>query len=374
MGGDLRTIALRYKSIVVIAADFPNNLIDFKRKFSSERACLNYIRKQRWGSETGFICPKCKHDKCYEGKSRHILYCAKCKHQASITAGTAYHGTRKALEKWFWAMFLVASSKQGISAKELQRQLGFGSYQTAWTWLHKLRSFMVLPDRKPLRGAVEVDESYIGGEAPGTARGRSVIKKTAVACAVEIIAGRGMGRIRLGVIKNASKEKLEAFVKGELEPESIVHTDGWRGYLGIERSGFAHIRTISPPKESHIHFPRVHRVFSLLKRWVLCTHQGAVSRKHLQSYLDEYVFRFNRRTAKETTSRIFQTLAESAVSSQSKPYWKLVGRVKGGQSMRQDMSLLDIMGEPHDRRLSSEDIMAAEAEWQESNNPRFNSV
>ncbi len=325
----------------MILEDFPTNLIAFQQQFASDQDCLRYVRRQRWGNEKGFACPKCKHDKCWEGRTRNLLYCSSCGHQASITAGTVYHSTRKSLCKWFMAMYLISSSKQGMSAKELQRQLGLGSYQTAWAWLHKLRACIVDPNRQPLKGEVEVDETYIGGIAPESAKGRSVIKKTAVICSVEKD-GRRCGRVRLGIIANATKEKLTAFLDGKLEPETTVHTDGWRGYSDLERSGYAHIRTVAHGKEAHIHLPRVHRIFSLLKRWLLGTHQGAVSRKHLQAYLDEYVFRFNRRNAKNIC-HIFQRLSEGVVREQCRPYWQLVGRSKGTVSMRQHVSLHNLV-------------------------------
>ncbi len=341
----------------MITADFPNNIIDFMKRFGDERSCLNYIRKQRWGSETAFVCPKCEHDKCWQGKSHEILYCSACNRQVSITYGTVFHKTRKSLTDWFMAMYLMTSSKQGMSAVVLQRHLEFGSYQTAWTCLQKLRKCMVDPDRTPLQGEVEVDETYIGGDAEGSARGRSTIKKTAVVCAVEK-RGKACGRVRFAEIQNASKLKLKKFLDGKLEPETTVHTDGWRGYDGFERSGYRHIRTVSESKEAHINLPRVHSIFSLLKRWLIDTHQGAVSRKHLQSYLEEYTFRFNRRNAKKRT-HLFQRLSEGSIREQCRPYWQIVGRSSGRVSMRQNINLADILGQPK-KKYTMEEIMAME--------------
>jgi transposase-like protein len=176
-----------------------------------------------------------------------------------------------------------------------------------------------------------------------------------VVCAVEKN-GRACGRVRLAVIQNATKEKLKAFLDGKLEPETTVHTDGWRGYDGLERSGYAHIRTVSEGTEAHVNLPRVHRVFSLLKRWLLGTHQGAVSRKHLQSYLEEYTFRFNRRTAKNIC-HYFQRLSEGCVRKQCRPYWQIVGRSAGSTSMRTKLTLADILGQPR-KKYTREEILA----------------
>jgi len=242
-----------------------------------------------------------------------------------VTADTAFHGTRKGLKKWFLALYLMVTSKQGLSAKELQRQLGFGSYETAWTWLHKLRRCMVTPDRAPLSGTVEVDETWIGAPKPGV-RGRGAAGKTVVACAVEKNESR-LGRVRLAVIANCSAEKLTEFVKGKLELESTVHTDGWRGYNGLDNSGYLHMRDIVDGSElqAHVLLPAVHRVFSLLKRWMLGTHQGAISRKHLQRYLSEFEFRFNRR-ASHAPTHLFQRLMEGVVRDGHCPYAELVGK------------------------------------------------
>jgi len=189
----------------MVIENFPSNFVDFNKRFGTEAACIAYVRAQRWGSATSFECPKCHHTKAWEGRTREILFCAGCNHQVSITAGTVYHGTRKSLHLWFLAMYFMMESKRGVSAKELQKKLGLRSYQTAWAWLHKLRRCTIIPERSLLSGEIEVDETYCGGLADGTARGRSVLKKTVVACAVEKD-GRGCGRVRLAVVGNAGEE------------------------------------------------------------------------------------------------------------------------------------------------------------------------
>lgn len=246
-------------------------------------------------------------------------------------------GTRKPLRHWYLTMYLVGSSRRGLSAKELQRHLGC-SYPTAWTWLHKLRKAMVDPDRKPLSGEVEVDESYIGGTEEGT-RGRGADKKTIMICAVEKKEGGKSGRVRLGVIENASKQKINEFMDGTVVVGSSTHTDGWRGYSDLERSGYHHILSIIDGSgfEAHELLPRVHRVFSLVKRWILGTHQGSVSKKHLPIYLEEYTFRFNRRSAKKVT-HCFQRLIEGVVRAKGPFYWQIIGRRTAKQPLELAMA------------------------------------
>lgn len=250
------------------------------------------------------------------------------RHHHSVTSDTAFQGTRKGLKLWFLALYLIVSSKQGLSAKELKRQLRLVSYKTAWTWLHKLRRCTVDHHRAPLEGLVEVDESYIGGPKPRV-RGRGAAGKTAVACAMEKNGGK-TGRVRLAVIENCSWEKLQAFVKGQFKEESTVHSDGCQAHVGIEKSGYAHIRDVvdSGVEEAHVVLPMVHRVFSLLKRWLLGTHQGSASRKHLQRYLSEFEFRFNRRTS-HAPAHLFQRLMAGVVRDGRCPYRQIVGRTVG---------------------------------------------
>jgi transposase-like protein len=306
----------------MIEPDFPKTLLEFEAALGTEEQCRAYLERQKWPE--GFRCPRCDGEKSWYVASRQLRVCANCQHHCSLTAGTALQGTRKPLRAWFRAMYLVTSSKTGLSAKELQRHLGC-SYQTAWTWLHKLRISMVTPDRAPLSGDVEVDETYIGGPAEGP-RGRGAGKKTILACAVEKD-GPGAGRVRLGVIENVSKEKLNAFLSGRVENGTCAHTDGWRGYGDLQRSGYRHILTQIEGSglKAHDLLPRVHRVFSLIKRWILGTHQGSVSSKHLPAYLEEFTFRFNRRKAK-TRTLLFQRLAEGVVRQKCCSYWQIVGR------------------------------------------------
>jgi transposase-like protein len=210
---------------------------------------------------------------------------------------------------WFLAMWFVTSQKNGVSALGLQRVLGLGSYETAWTWLHKLRRAMVRPGRDCLTGIVEVDETYVGGPEEGK-RGREVEAKAIVVVAAEK-SGRGVGRIRLRRIKDVSGDSLLPFVKGAVAPGSVVHTDGWNGYSGLAAAGYKHQVTIikSGAEPAHEVMPRVHMVASLLKRWLIGTHQGGIQHQHLDYYLDEFTFRFNRRRTRHAAFRSLLTIA-----------------------------------------------------------------
>ncbi len=304
--------------------DYPRNLIEFDARFSSEEACRQYLRKLRWPG--GFVCPKCQSDEAWPTK-RNLLICARCQYQASLTAGTIFQDTRKPLTVWFKAIWWVTTQKNGASALGLQRILGLGTYYTAWTWLHKLRRAMVRPGRDRLKGRVEVDETYLGGLEEGV-RGRQTEKKALVAVAAEEN-GAGIGRIRLRCIPDASQSSLHGFIAETVQPGSVVHTDGWEGYGGLE--GYRHEATVlRKRKESASELlPRVHRVVSLLKRWLLGTHQGAVSPEHLDYYLDEFTFRFNRRGSR-SRGKLFYRLLQQAVAIDPMPYRNLIKHVKTG--------------------------------------------
>jgi transposase-like protein len=276
--------------------DYPRNLVEFGEFFPDEKACTAYLERLRWAG--GFVCPEGHLAVAAWRTTRGLSICPTCRRQVSATAGTIFGGTRK-LHHWFLAAWEVTSQKYGASALGLQRTLGLGSYETAWAWLHKLRRAMVRPDRDRLRGTVEVDETYLGGEEEPGVTGRRAINRTIVVIAAEMNEGH-IGRIRLRPVPNVNATSLQGFIVDVVEPGSIIHTDGWRGYSGIASRGFGHrvtvTRTSSEP--AHIPFPGVHRTASLLKRWCLGTHQGAISQEHLGYYLDEFTFRFNRRSSK----------------------------------------------------------------------------
>ena len=235
----------------------------------------------------------------------------------------AIQDTRKPLRTWFLAMWFITSQKNGMSALGLQRALGLGSYETAWTWLHKLRRAMVRPGRDRLAGEIEVDETYVGGPEEGK-RGRAIEKKSIVVVAAEKN-GRAIGRIRLKRVKDVSAESLLEFIRDVVEPGATLHTDGWKGYAGLSAAGYKHRVTVisDGTDQAHEVMPRVHNVASLLKRWLLGTLQGGVQHQHLDYYLDEFTFRFNRRRS-NTRGLLFYRLAQQAVAAAPAPYSSIV--------------------------------------------------
>jgi transposase-like protein len=300
--------------------DYPRNVLEFEDRFRTEEACWEYLANLRWPQ--GFVCPRCAAAGGWPA-SRGRWICRQCRHQASVTAGTIFQDTHKPLRMWFRAVWHVTSQKTGASAVSLQQELGLGSYLTAWTWLHKLRRAMVRPGRDRLQGRVEVDETIIGAEGKG--RGRTLTDKFLVVIAAEEN-GAGIGRIRLRTIAHADRPRLHAFVQETVAPGSWVHTDGFPAYAGLAALGYEHQATVllGRGKDAATRLlPRVHRVASLLKRWLLGTHQGAVSEKHLPYYLDEFTFRFNRRTSR-SRGKLFYRLLQQAVEVGPQTYDTLV--------------------------------------------------
>ena len=276
--------------------------MEFQERFATEEACREYLFASRWPD--GFRCPGCGADRAGGETHRHLWICAACGRQTSVTAGTVMHGTRTPLRLWFWAAYLVATHHPGISAKQLQRQLGLSRYETAWLILQKLRRAMVAPERTPLTDEVEIDEFYVGGHEEGLKGGRQRGKKALCGVAIEV-RGQGSGRLRLAVLPDATAPSLLAFTKTTTAPGAIVHTDGLQSYRVLAKHGYEHRRRpqdSAEPGEQLL--PRAHRAISNFKAWMDGTHRG-VGDKHLQVYLDEYVFRHNRRL---TPMAAFQTL------------------------------------------------------------------
>jgi hypothetical protein len=211
--------------------------MDFQERFATESACLDYLAASRWPE--GFRCPACDGRHAWVLERRHLWECAGCHQQTSVTAGTVMHGTRTSLRLWFWAAYLVATHHPGISAKQLQRQLGLSRYENAWLILQKLRRAMVAPEREPLRGEVEVDEFFLGGLEEGQKGGRQRGKKALCGVAVEV-RGPGSGRLRLAVLSDASGRSLGAFVEQTTAAGAIVHTDGWQAYRALAELGYDH--------------------------------------------------------------------------------------------------------------------------------------
>jgi transposase-like protein len=300
--------------------EYPRNLAELEGKYSTEEACRAYLGRLRWPD--GFRCPRCQGGKSWPVRGV-LLECSGCGYQTSVTAGTIFQDTRTPLAVWFRAMWWVTTQKNGASALGLQRVLGLKSYEIAWTWLHKLRRAMVRPEREMLAGRVEVDECYLGGLEEGL-RGRLIENKALIVIASEED-GTRIGRIRMRQIPDASAASLEGFLLESVAPGSTIHTDGWKGYNGLTGTGYVHQVTVMKGKKETASqlLPRVHKVISLLKRWLMGTHQGAVSHKHLDYYLDEFTFRFNRRRSKSRGKLFFQ-LARQAVAVASIPYDQIV--------------------------------------------------
>jgi transposase-like protein len=286
--------------------EYPKTVIEFRERFATEEACREYLVALRWPD--GFVCPQCEQRKAWE-MGRGLSWCQSCGYQASVTAGTLFNDTHKPLRLWFEAMWYITNQKSGVSALGLQRVLGLGSYHTAWNWLHKLRRAMVRPGRDRLSGVIEVDEIFVGGERPGK-RGRGAAGKALVGIAVQE-SERGIGRIRMQRVTDASGESLEPAVWEMVEPGSVVRTDGWRGYSGLAELGYQHEVVRKNPDLGENLLPFVNRVASLLKRWLLGTHQGAVQHSHLEYYLDEFTFRFNRRTSKSRGLLFYRLISQA---------------------------------------------------------------
>lgn len=288
--------------------EYPETVREFRAWFPDEGACRAYLERLRWPQ--GSRCPRCPEAKVWTLRPP-FYRCANCGYDFTVTVGSLFADTHLPLSLWFEAIWHVVEQKNGASALGLQRVLGV-SYLTAWRWLHKLRRAMVRPGRDRLAGAVEVDEVYVGGERPGK-RGRGAAGK-ALVLVVAQAEGDRIGRIRLVRIANASGRVLGSAVAASVEPGTQVLTDAWDGYAGLASLGYQHcvVRTSAVLGENLL--PRANRVASLLQRWLLGTHQGAVAHTHLDYYLDEFTFRFNRRRSR-SRGLLFYRLIEQALAT-----------------------------------------------------------
>jgi hypothetical protein len=319
---------------------FPTSLPEFQKVFPDDAACTKYLEAVRWPD--GFVCRKCAgrgEPYRFQTRSSVVLRCRTCKVNTSLTAGTVMQQTHMPLSTWFWAAYLVATQTPGQSAFQFQRQLGLNRYETAFQILHKLRAGMVRPERDGIGGVhpVEVDECLVGGRTRG--EGGGVHHKAVVVGAVEVRRrldaedraarhmerlGRGVplkqlvyaGRLRLRVIPNRGSMRLTGFIKDNIAQGSVVRTDGWVGYESVNSLGFIHapLDLCGDPEKADAHLPMIHLVFSNLKTWILGTHHGAIRQHHLQAYLNEYVFRFNRRFYPMTAFNSVLGLAARAAS------------------------------------------------------------
>lgn len=280
--------------------------MELERRFPSDEACRQYLFQLRWPE--GFVCPRCGAKQAWP-MTRGRWLCTGCRYQAPVTAGTIFQDSHVPLSTWFRAIWYVTSQKTGVSALGLQRVLGLGSYRTAWALLHKLRRAMVRPGRDRLRGVVEVDETYWGSEEAGVV-GRLTEAKALIIVAAEED-GPGIGRIRMRRLPTLTRAQAHGFIRTAIEPGSTVRTDGLNVYRSLE--GYRHDWQVQrkQPEGEHL-LPRVHRAVSLLKRWLLGTHQGAIGHEHLDYYLDEFTFRFNRRKS-ASRGKLFYRLVQQAV-------------------------------------------------------------
>lgn len=299
--------------------EYPKNMREFREQFATEEACIDYLIQCRWPD--GFICPRCSSNEGVRMSTRPLLRCRACNYQASAMAGTVMHRSKIPIQDWFVAAYHVATFTPGISAVQLQRQLGLKSDETGWYLLHRLRKGMVNDTRSKISGLVEVDETFVGGPEKGK-RGRGAGNKSLVVGAVEVLVYQDKnekrceraGRLRLALIPDATEESLGTFLIDNVAPKSRVRTDGWKGYSDAALEEFIHhVRVVGSQQKAHKRFPHIHRVFSNLKTWLNGTHHGVLP-KYLPSYLDEFVFRFNRR---QTPMAAFQTLL--GISLQKKP-------------------------------------------------------
>ncbi len=296
---------------LVAGRDYPRTYREFVEMFPDDAACARYVEQLRWPD--GFVCPCGVAGEPWR-TSRGRLVCSACREHVRVGAGTIFDKTRTPLTTWFEAAWHLTTAKNGMSAKTLERTLGT-SYRVAWTMLHRFRVAMVRAEREPLHGDVEVDETLVGGAEHGGKCGRGV-SKSVVVIAVEIKQPRGFGRLRMRHVPDASAASLVPFVRDVVAHGSVVLTDGWLGYNPLPRHGYPRKKTVLSDSgdPAHVAMPGVHRVASLLKRWLLGTHQGSVCPEHLQSYLEEYTFRFNRRTSR-SRGLVFRRLLEQAVAT-----------------------------------------------------------
>jgi transposase-like protein len=267
---------------------YPRSVGEFQAWFRTDADCLDYLEWVRWPQ--GFVCPECGHSGGWRLGDGRIM-CAACGHRTSVTAGTIFYRTRTPLTVWFTACWSFATAKDGISALSLQKALEIGSQQTAWAMLHRLRSVLV-------------------------------------GIAVEVKEPRGIGRCRMAILPDASAATLHPFVTGHVQPGARVITDAWMGYHGLAGLGYVHERRSQRAARARGEdpgelLPAVHRVASLAKRWLLSTHQGSVDEAHLQSYLDEFVFRFNRRRSR-SRGLVFYRVLELAAGHDPVRYQDIV--------------------------------------------------
>ena len=321
---------------------FPKTLREFQSKFASEEACQKYLAACRWPD--GFVCPRCGNRSAYELVKLKRWQCTGCRHQVSLTAGTILDNTKTPLTVWFWAAYLMTTDKRGVSALLLQRQLALRRYETAWMMLHKLRRAMVNLAREPLRGEVEVDDTWVGGTQAGLRGSRQLKGRKAALVLVAVEKrGRASGRARMAVIPDFKGATLLAFLKQNVAPGSTVYTDGLKSFTGLEKAGLKHVPRSQPlrielRKGAKSVVPLADRAIGNLQQWLIGTYHG-VSRDQLQVYLDEFVFRHNRR---RQPMAAFQTLLGLGTGRKPTTYKQIRGGVDLSNLPKADPNLLGL--------------------------------
>lgn len=292
--------------------DYPETIQEFVDVFKTDKECYDYLTKIRWPK--GFVCPNCKHTK-YTHHSRYLTYrCSKCLKEVTVTSNTVFHKRHLPIRMWFFAIWFMVSQKSGISALGLSREIGIKRQKTGWNLLKTIRASMSQEGREKLSGIVEIDEVFIGGIYKGI-RGRGALGKTIVLVAVEDKGKPKIGRIRMCVIEDATSANLLKAIQSMVEEGSTIHTDEFKSYAMLSKHNYKH--EAIKKEDSKDNTPLVHRVAALLKRWLLGTHQGGVHLNNLQSYLDEYVFRFNRRTS-SSRGKLFYRLIQEMMKMREK--------------------------------------------------------
>ena len=317
--------------------EYPRTFIEFIERFHDEEACRAYLFAVRW--EKGFTCPNCSHGEYWVGKGHTYSVCKKCNRKTYAFARTVLQDSKLSAQVWLVAMWLFATQKDGISAKSIQENIGLNSYKSAWSLLHKLRIAMIRSDREKLMGTVEIDETYIGGEHEGGRRGRGSENKKLVVIAVQLekiktdkphdlLRGYRLAKIRAKHIENASKAELHSFITDNIATGSTLYRDDWSGYSNIDEAGYtSKVVKMSEAEDDQEKLPHVHLAISLIDRWILGTYQGSIDEFHLQAYLEEFTFRFNRKTSHKR-GWLFYRLVQGAMSTAPHKYEDIVTSVK----------------------------------------------
>ena len=313
---------------------YPKNFIEFLDYLSTDIECRKYLLSVR--CEQGFVCESCGHNEYWTNDKISYCICCKCRKRISLLAGTVMQDSKLPVRVWLTAIWLFVAQKDGISAKSLQENLGLGSYRSAWSLLHKLRVAMIRADRVKLSGIVEVDEEYIGGTLEGGKRGRGSENKQLVVVAVQLeritndnpdrstLRDYRLSKIRAKHISDASKPELHNFIKENVIEGSTLIRDGWAGYSGIDEEGYtSEVTKVSKSTSEDEKLPHVHLAISLIKRWILGTYQGSIDEYNLQTYLEEFSFRFNRKTS-HCRGWLFYRMVQGALSTEPHPYESLL--------------------------------------------------